>query len=142
MATATAPTTRGKDGGVIPVIDIDAHKKEISRMRAEQEANLEQRLKLCNPKFAAEIEAKKPVFRWRIEFKILEREKETPPADKYADTIVGDDNDAEFKFRSITKHANAIDERTAWSLVCDQMGEWPSPKIAKPKFTRLKQVKI
>ncbi len=141
MAVKTAPATvRGKDGAVLTPMDLDLHKAEISRMKAEQDANLEERLKLCNPRHAQEAELKKSVYRWKVEFRVIERKKEEPTKDRYADNI-NDNDGGDFRFLSVTKHVDAQDEKTAWAKVCDQMGEWPSPKVAKPKFTRLKQLK-
>jgi hypothetical protein len=142
MATTAPPkAVRGKDGSVIDVIDLDSHKEVIKRMKAEQDANLEMRLKMCNPKIAREAEMRKPMFRWKVEFRVIEKKTTKPVEDRYADNIDdGDDND--FKFRSVTKHADAQDEKGAWAKCCDQMQSWPSPKIAKPKFTKLKQIKM
>jgi hypothetical protein len=141
MTVKTAPpqTVRGKDG-IVDVIDLDSHKAAITRMKAEQDANLEERLKLCNPKYAREAEMRKPVYRWKVEFRVIEKKTTKPVEDRYADTVDdGDEN--EFKFRTVTKTVDAQDEKGAWAKVCDQMQSWPSPKIAKPKFTKVRQLK-
>jgi hypothetical protein len=124
-----------------PTIDIDKHKAEMAAIRAAQDARLEESLRLCSSKYAAEVERKKPQFQYKVEFQLLERK--TPSAvmsNRYVDD--GPDDDGVFTTQKIVKTVIAQDERTAWGLACDKAGVWPSPRLAKPKFTRLKKVDV
>jgi hypothetical protein len=122
-------------------INLDQHKEDLARRakEAEERCSLEEKLLLCNPKYAAEVEAKKPAFQWKVEFQIIERKRPNAVMSRYADDD-GDGDDNNWKFREVTKTAIAQDEATAWAMVCDKMGDWPSPRLAKPRFTKLKQV--
>jgi hypothetical protein len=128
----------------LPAVDLGAHQRDLARRAAEREARcpLEERLKLCNPKYAAEVESKKPVYRWKVKFNVIERKPTAKPkADKYADDDVDEEeNKGDWKFRSCTKIIEAQNEDDAWAMVCDKMQEWPSRKTANPRFTRLKDV--
>jgi hypothetical protein len=140
-AAMPAQSVRGKDGVVVPVIDLDAHKQVLRRMREEQDANFEERLRLCDPDYAKKLEDLKPIYRWKVEFRIIERRKPeaSPKKDRYADDEDLPDDDSGLKIREITKHIAAKDQAEAWALICDKMQEWPSPKVAKPQFTRGKK---
>ncbi len=75
MATATVQASAEKTAASSKSPISTQHKKEIARMKAEQDANLEERLRLCNPKHAQEAELKKPVYRWKVEFQIHRTQK-------------------------------------------------------------------
>jgi hypothetical protein len=124
-------------------VDIDAHHADLARRQRERDerCSLQERIRLCHPRYAAEVELRKPMYRWKVEFIVIETKK--PDAvttkDRYADDDTSDDDD-ELKVRDVVKTVEAQDEASAWGLICDKMGAWPSPRVAKPKFTKLKQI--
>jgi hypothetical protein len=112
------------------------------KARRQREADelcpIEERLKLTKPKYAKECEDRKPVYKWKVEFNVIDRKSKASPKDKYADDEEVEDDDT-ISYRAVTKFIEAQNEKDAWALVCDRMQDWPSPKLAKPKFTRLEQ---
>jgi hypothetical protein len=118
-------------------VDIGQHERDLDRRAKErdQRCPLLERLRLCDPVYAGKIEARKPRYRWEITWTHII--KRAPSAAAFDDSEPGNKFELETKCEVII----AMDERTAWALLCDRRQDWPSPRLSQPKFKRLEKVK-
>lgn len=123
MATATAPPKPVNDSPfVVSPSAYAAHQADLAR-RAKELEEKQPKLRLClDHKQAARFEAEKPVYRWRVtaKFDYLMPDGLTPV--------------------EVDETVKAQNEDDAWSYACDKVQCWPSRRLVKPTFERLKKL--
>lgn len=124
-------------------VDVDAHQKDLTRRQRERDERcpLEERLRLCSPVYAREVEEKKPLFKFTVTAVTYERRK--PEINSRHDDFEFDAADGAGEMytpRSRKGVVVAQNEQDAWAMFCDRIGEWPSPKLAKPTFSKGEQI--
>jgi hypothetical protein len=132
--------TKTKASEPTPVsTDLDAHKEDLARRAKERDERVsyEERMRLTKPKYAAECELRKPVYKWTVEATIFEH---NPPEKRDRYDFSDDEEDEPFVTRLVKATVIAQNEKDAWAEFCDKIKTWPNPRLAKPKFTRGAQV--
>lgn len=100
--------------------DVD---KERARIRAEQDERLPRMLDCLDPAVAKKYEDAKNVWEWRVTCRMFRPAVGRSPA----------------RMEEITKEVVAQNQRDAWAMFCDLVGEYPSIRGARPKIERLRK---
>lgn len=96
---------------------------EKARIREEQNANRARLLDCLDPTVAKSYEEKKTLYEWRVQCQVFRpaRGRQHAHMEKFDQQVV------------------AQNERDAWSMFCDRLGEWPSRRDSSVKITRLQK---
>jgi hypothetical protein len=137
----TATKFKATPDGPVAVADLDAHEVEKIRRQKERDerCSLEERMKLCNPRYAREQEEAKPLYKWTITATVYEPQGQRKKA-WYEPEADDDGEDQSFMPRPFEGTVVAQNENDAWALLCDRKAKWPDRRMAKPVFTRGAQV--
>lgn len=128
MATKIQPTIEDLTSHPFPGSQqLADHAADLKRRAAEREGKRDLLERCLDAKFAAKCESEKPNYRWTVEAK-----------------WTGPDRDAGDRMTKISSKQTVIaqNEADAWAMFCDEIGHYPSIKMAKPKFTRGRQVSV
>lgn len=104
-------------------VSLEERAKEKARIREEQLARLPRMLDCLDPTVAKTYEDRKPLWEWKVECRMFRAAVGKTPA----------------RMETIEKNVVAQNERDAWAMFCDSIGEWPSIRGARPAITRLKK---
>ena len=94
---------------------------EKARILAEQAANRNRLLDCLDPTVAKSYEEKKVLYEWNVQCQVFQpaRGREHAHMERFEHQVV------------------AQNERDAWSVFCDKIGEWPSRRDSAVKITKL-----
>ena len=108
------------------VINLDTHQADLARRKAERDERTpyEERLRLCNPVYAAELEMRKPQYKYVVKCTFHQQDVKTG--------IFGE--------RLAERELIAANDADAWAKFCDAVQTWPSPKTPRREIIRGSQV--
>lgn len=121
----TATATKDQDQSQLPA---DALKPVSYEQWQRERAELKQQLEKARPRLnkclsaasAAQYEARKPAWTWRVEASYMRQDgKGRLTEEKYSREVV------------------AQNEQDAWAIFCDAIEDWPSPHRCETKITNL-----
>lgn len=103
--------------------NVDAHRDDMERRRAEQLKKRSKLLKCLDPITAAQYEARKALYEFKVECELFRpaAKKRRAGTEKFDEQVV------------------AQNEQDAWAMFCDKIGEWPSRRDSNAKITRLEK---
>lgn len=106
-----------------PVPTLEDHNNERARRQKERDAKRPKLLDCLDPTVAKRYEDAKELFEFRVQVKLFR-----PAVGK-----------SHAHMKEFDEQVVAQNEQDAWAMFCDKIGEWPSPRDSKPKFTKLKR---
>jgi hypothetical protein len=104
-------------------VSLEERAKEKARIREQQEKDNDRLLDCLDPAEAKRYEDRKPLYEWKVSVRLFRPAEGRKPA----------------HMETIEKQVVAQNDKDAWAMFCDAIGEWPSRRRAKPNIERMKR---